>query len=341
MRVVPRVRLPGRVWLALSIPFLLLGVGTLGYKLTGGPGWTWGDAAYMAAITLTTVGYGETHPLDGAGRAFTVVFLFGGVFLLFYSATETIRAVVSGQLRLILGREGVKHQLEEVRDHVVVCGFGRMGRLICQEFDRQKVQYVLVDQNEVMFAEWAFHGVPLHGDATADETLKRAGIERAKTLVTVLPSDADNLYITLSARVLNPKIFIVARAEQESSEPKLRRVGANQVVSPYVIGGHRVAQAVLRPTVGHFLDQASRLNAADYQIEEAIISKASPLCGKTIREADLRDSMAVVVIAVREPNGEIVFNPKGDTVLEAGCVIVVVGRREQLDELERLAAGKV
>jgi voltage-gated potassium channel len=324
----------------MAIPVALLGIGALGYKWIGGPEWSWADAVYMSAITLTTVGYGEVHPLDGTGRAFTVLFLFGGVFLLFYSATETIRAVVSGQLRAILGREGMKHQLEAMRDHVVVCGFGRMGRLVCQEFDRQKVKYVLIDQDETMIDNWPHSGVPLPGDATADAILKQAGIERAKALVAVLPSDADNLYITLSARVLNPNLFIVARAELESSEQKLRRVGANQVVSPYVIGGHRVAQAVLRPTVGHFLDQAIRSTSTDYQIEEAIITKASPLCGKSLREADLRDTVGVVVVALRDSDGEIVFNPKGDSPLAAGNVIVVLGGREQLDALERLAAGK-
>ncbi len=186
----------------------------------------------------------------------------------------------------------------------------------------------------------AAHGIPLHGDATEDEVLKQAGVERAKVLVAVVPSDADNLYITLSARVLNPKIFIVARAEHEASEAKLRRVGANHVVSPYVIGGHRVAQAVLRPTVGHILEQAGRLNAADYQIEEVIIAKHSALCSKTIREANLRDDLGVVVIAMRVPDGEIVLNPKGDTVLETGSTVVVVGRREQLDELEKIASGR-
>src|SRR5690349_17558394 len=143
MKPVRRLRLPLRVWVALTIPLALLGVGTVGFKATGGPEWSWSDALYMSAITLTTVGYGETHPLTAQGRAFTIVFLFGGVFLLFYSATETIRAIVSGQLRSILGREGVKHKLEEVRDHIVVCGFGRMGRLVCQEFERQKARYVL------------------------------------------------------------------------------------------------------------------------------------------------------------------------------------------------------
>lgn len=335
-----RPRIPPRLWIAASVPFALLGTGTLGYKLLGGPEWTWFDAMYMSAITLTTVGYGETHPLDATGRLFTIFFLFIGVFLLFYSATEMIRAIVTGQLRATLGKEGVKHMLEEIRDHIVVCGLGRMGRLICQEFDRQKVRYVVVDRNPDAMEGWpSASGVPVQGDATEDDVLKRAGVERAKVLVAVLPSDADNLYITLTGRVLNPKLFIVARAEHEASEPKLRRVGANQVVSPYVIGGHRVAQAVLRPTVGHFLEQAARLNAADYQIEEAVIRGGSSLCGKSLRDLNLREDMGIVVIAMRQADGEIVFNPKGDSLIEPGSVMVVVGRREQLDELERIAAG--
>jgi voltage-gated potassium channel len=338
MRYAPRIYMPVRVWIAVAVPFVLLGLGTAGFKATGGPEWSWLDALYMAAITLTTVGYGETHPLTDGGRWFAIVFLFGGVFLLFYSATETIRAIVSGQLRATLGREGVKHALEEIRDHIIVCGLGRMGRLICQEFDRKKARYVVIDRDEAMLNECELaSGVPVHGDATEDEVLKRAGTERAKVLVAVTPSDAANLYITLSARVLNPNLFIVARAEQESSEQKLRRVGANQVVSPYVIGGHRVAQAVLQPTVGHFMEQAGRTNAADYQIEEATVQDKSPLCGKTLRETELGDKVGVVVLTVRCPDGEMVFNPKGDTVLEAGSVVVVVGRREQLDELEKLA----
>lgn len=341
MKKVRRVYIPIRVWIAIAVPFALFGTGTICYKAIGGDEWSWLDAAYMSAITLTTVGYGETHVLTDTGRVFTITFLFGGVFLLFYSATEIIRAIVSGQLRSILGRESMKHALDEIRDHIIVCGLGRMGRLVCQEFERQKAKYVLVDQSESLIKEWTgTHGIPLHGDATEDEVLKLAGVERAKVLVAVVPSDADNLYITLSARVLNPNLFIVARAEHETSEAKLRRVGANQVVSPYVIGGHRVAQAVLRPTVGHILEQAGRLNAADYQIEEVVVAKSSALCGKSLREANLRDDLGVVVIAMRTPGGEIVLNPRADSVLETGSVVVVVGRREHLDELEKIASGR-
>ena len=340
MKRVHRYYLPLRLWVAAAVPFALLGFGAAGFKATGGPEWTWFDALYMSAITLTTVGYGETHPLTDEGRAFTIVFLFGGVFLLFYSATEMIRAIVSGQLKATLGREGMKHSLEEIRDHIVVCGLGRMGRLVCQEFDRHKVRYVVIDQNGGVLDERHHDaGIPVHGDATEDETLQRAGVDRAKVLIAVLPSDADNLYVTLSARVLNPNLFIVARAEQEASEPKLRRVGANQIVAPYVIGGHRVAQAVLRPTVGHFIDQATRLHAAEFHIEEAVVQEGSPLCGKNLRQSELGETVGVVVITMRLPTGEMVFSPKGDTIVEAGSILVAVGRREQLDELEKLARG--
>src|SRR5262245_38147474 len=340
MKHVHRYYLPLRLWIAAAVPFALLGFGAAGFKATGGHEWTWFDALYMSAITLTTVGYGETHPLTAEGRAFAIVFLFGGVFLLFYSATESIRAIVSGQLKATLGREGVKHALEEIRDHIVVCGLGRMGRLVCHEFDQHKVQYVIIDRNEELLKERPNDaGIPVHGDATEDDTLMRAGVQRAKVLIAVLPSDADNLYVTLSARVMNPSLFIVARAEQESAEPKLRRVGANQIVAPYVIGGHRVAQAVLRPTVGHFIDQAMQPHAAEFHIEEAVVQEQSTLCGKNLRQSELSEKVGVVVITMRLPSGEMVFNPEGDTIVEPGSVLVVVGRRGQLDELEKLARG--
>ena len=327
--------------MAVAIPFILLAIGTVAYKSLGASGeWSWFDALYMSAITLTTVGYGETHELNFEGRIFTIAFLFGGVFVLFFAATEMIRAVVSGEFRATLGREGVNKALAEIKDHVIVCGLGRMGMLVCQEFERHNMSFVVVDQAEELLKEMGFnHGLPVHGDAADDEILKRAGVERARTLVTVLPSDAANLYITLSARVLNPKLQIVARAEHESTETKLRRVGANQVVAPYLIGGQRVAQAVLRPTVGNFLDQAARAGPDDYHIEEVMIRKESWLAGKTLRETDLGTVHGVVVITMGRPNGEVLFNPRGDTEVEADSVLIVVGQKQQLTTLKALAAG--
>lgn len=329
-----------RAWFAVLTPFLLLGIGAIGFKATGQEDqWTWFDAIYMSAITLTTVGYGETHPLTPEGRVFAMFFLFGGVFVLFFVATEVIRAIVSGQFRDALGRENVKQILAEIEDHVVVCGMGRMGRLVSQELNRHSIPFVAIDMAETITRDWPFeHGHPYVGDAADDEVLKRVGIERARTLVTVLPSDASNLYITLTARLLNPKLQIVARAEQEASEPKLRRVGANQVVSPYVIGGHRVAQAVLRPAVGQFLDQATRTSADAFHMEEIAVAVGSTLCGQSLRELDLAGSHGVVVITMRRPTGEMQFNPRGEAVVEAGSVLVVVGHRPDIVAVQRRAA---
>ena len=333
--------LPGRVWTAMAIPFVLLAIGTVGYKSLAEPGeWSWFDALYMTAITLTTVGYGETHELNFEGRVFTIGFLFGGVYVLFFAVSEMIRSVVSGEFRASLGREGVNKALAQIKDHVIVCGLGRMGMLVCQEFERHNMSFVVVDQVEELLKEMGFnHGLPVHGDAADDEILKRAGVGRARTLVTVLPSDADNLYVTLSARVLNANLQIVARAEHESTEQKLRRVGANQVVAPYLIGGHRVAQAVLRPSVGRFLDQATRPGLDAYHIEEVLIRKESTLAGKSLRETDLGTVHGVVVITMCRPNGEVLFNPRGDTEIEAGVVLIVVGQKQQLQSLKALAAG--
>jgi voltage-gated potassium channel len=335
-----RPRLPHRVWFAIAVPFILLSIGTLGYKLTGGTEWSWFDCTYMSAITLTTVGYGETHELTQNGRIFTVFFLFGGVFLLAFTATEAVRQIVSGEFQQIIGKLNMRHTLEEMKDHVIVCGLGRMGKLVCQEFERQEKPYVVIEREQKILEQIEYkHGVPLIGDATVDDILKRAGVERATSLVTVLPSDADNLYIVLSARLINPKLKVISRAEEEAAEAKLRRVGANHIVSPYIIGGHRVAQAILRPTVMNFLDQATRHGVDDYIIEEIRMAKNSPLCGKTLRESDLGNRFDVVVISLKKPNGETVYNPQGPTVVEPDSVLVVVGHRQQLTVLEKVAGG--
>lgn len=334
-------RLPPRLYFAIAVPFILTGVGTVGYKVIEGDEWEWFDALYMTAITLTTVGYGETHPLTPMGRIFTIFLLYTGVFTLFYTASEIIRAVVSGEVRANLGRTRMLQTLAEMKDHVIVCGLGRMGKLVCEEFEKNGVPFVIVDENESLINHNEYkHGVSLAGDATNDEVLIKAGVQRAKTLVIVLPSDADNLYITLSAHVLNDKLTIIARAEDESSEAKLRRVGADIVVSPYVIGGHRVAEAVLRPTVGHFLDQATSRTVSDYQIEEIIVQEKSPLIGQTLASADIGQKLGVVIVALKHEQGSMIFNPKGDTQLNLGTVLVAVGNRQALDQLENFAFKK-
>jgi voltage-gated potassium channel len=330
-----------RLILFAVVPVLLLLVGTFGYYLIEWPRYTLFDGLYMTVITLTTVGYEEIHnPLSTAGRVFTILLLLGGVFLLFYMVTDGIRFIVSGELHAALGKQRMEQNLAGLRDHLIVCGYGRMGRYICKEFSLQKAPFVLIERNGKLLEDFSMpHGIALHGDATVDEVLQRAGVERARALVTVAASDADNLYITMSARLLNEGLYIVARAESEHAEQKLMRAGANRVVSPYVIGGSRVAMAVLRPTVVDFLELATRTEHLDLQIEETQIGSGSSLAGVSLQESRFRRDLGVIVVAIKKSSGHMLFNPPAETVLEVGDILIAVGNQKQLRELDRLASG--
>jgi voltage-gated potassium channel len=325
-----------RLTLLLTVPVVLIALGAIGYWAI--EGWPFADALYMSVITLTTVGYSEVHGLSPAGRVFTMVFLLGGVFTLFFTASETVRAVVSGEVRSILGRQRMEKDLQELRDHFVVCGFGRMGHVVCQEFSALGLRFVVIDRNGALFEGFRMtHGIPLPGDATSDDVLRRAGVERARGLVTSAASDADNLFITMSARLMNEKLSIVARAEEPGAEKKLLRAGANRVVSPYTIGGQRVAQAVLRPHVLDFLELATQSQHLELQIEEVRIGAGSAFAGKSLEESRIRRDLGIIIVAIRKPAGQMVFNPPGQARLEDGDLLITLGHRRELDRLETLA----
>lgn len=328
--------LPFRLVLALSVPVVLLGIGTTGYQMI--EGWPWFDALYMTVITLTTVGYGETHPLSPQGQAFTMVLLLFGVFSLFYFATEFIRAAVSGEIRGTVEKHLMERQLAELRNHLIVCGFGRMGRLVCLEFAQEKIPFVVIERSSELLQDFNIPlGIPLEGDATVDDVLRKAGIDRARALVTVVASNADNLYITMSARLLNDQIFIVARAVEQESEQKLLRAGANRVVSPYVIGGSRVAQAVLRPNVVDFIELATRTAHVELQIEEMTLVAGCPLQGANLRDSRLRQNLGIIILAIKRASAEMIFNPPPDTILTVGDTLIAIGDRARLKDLEHLA----
>ena len=322
--------------LALMVPVLLLVAGTGGYMLV--EGWNAFDALYMSAITVTTVGYLEVHPLSQAGRIFTIAYLLVGVFSLFYVATAIIRSIVSGEVRAQLGRQLMERTLSTIEGHVVVCGLGRMGHIVCQEFSNMEMPFVVIDREAALVENLNIpHGIGLAGDATSDDVLRKAGVERARTLVTVAASDADTLYIVMSARLMSDKLHIVARAADEEAEKKLKRAGANRVVSPYVIGGQRVAQAVLRPAVLDFIELATREDYLELQIEEVTIGPRGSLAGAQVKDNRIRQELGIMVVAVRKPNGQMMFNPTPDTTLEAGDVVIALGHKDQLARLTALA----
>ena len=322
--------------LTAGVLALLLAAGTLGYVLI--EGWPAFDALYMTVITLTTVGYLEVHPLSPAGRGFTMVLALLGIFTLFYLAGDFIRGMVSGEVARLLGRQRMERQLAALKGHMIVCGFGRMGRLVCEQFSAAGLPFVLVEAQAPLLENFRIaHGIPLHGDATAEEVLRRAGVERARALVTAAASDADNLYITMTARLLNDKLLIVARAEEEAAEKKLKRAGASRVVSPYAIGGQRVAQAVLRPNVMDFLELATKTEHLELQIEETEVVPGSALSGQSLKDSAVRQDLGVIVVAIKKPSGQMLFNPAPSTVIEAKDLLITLGHRQQLDRLEQMA----
>jgi voltage-gated potassium channel len=327
------------VVLLLAFPAVLLVAGTVGYVLI--EGWPVVDALYMTVITLTTLGFGEVHPLSTGGRWFTMGLALGGVFTFLTAATTIIALAVSGELWRTFTRSRMERKLEQISGHVIVCGHGRMGRLVVHALTPTQLEVVTIDHQPEAIEPARTDGVlALHGDAGSDAVLERAGVRRARALVAALGSDADNVFLTLSARALNPKLFIVARAVEEATEGKLTRAGANRVISPFSLGGYVAANAILHPTVLDILELANRAGHLQVQVEEVAVAASSPLCGRTLGDARLREQPGVLLIAVRRRAGDTIFNPPDTLKPEADDVLVSMGTRERLDQLERLAGPR-
>ncbi len=333
----PKARFP---WVKLSlIPFIMIGIGTLGYMLF--ERLSLFEALYLSVISITTVGYGDIYPMTVPGRLFTMAYVLLGVFLIFFVATTVISAIVSGELAVALGEKRMSQRLDQMKDHMIICGFGRMGRLVAQDFEEQKIPFVVIDENAESLSRFHFsHGIALQGDCSTDDVLIMAGVTRARGLVSVVSTDADNLFITMSARLLNEKLFIVSRAESEASELKLLRVGANRAISPYRIGGARMAQALLRPTVVDFIELATKTSHLELQMEETRINEGSPLIGLDLRKSNLREELGVIIVAIKKPSGKMIFNPPSDTVIEAGDILIVLGDQSKLITLFKRTSGR-
>jgi voltage-gated potassium channel len=321
----------------LFLVVLILLASTLGYHLI--EGWNLEDSLYMGIITLGTVGYNEVHPLSPAGRAFTMVLIVAGVGLVTYAVGSIARMIVEGEVQAALGRRRAMSKVRRLKDHWVICGYGRIGSLVAREFERRPLPFVVVERDETKVPRMPEEYPVVVGDATEEGVLSEAGIERAKGLVTVLHSDADNLFVTLTARGLNPNLFIIARYEEERSETKLLRAGADKVVSPYIIGGTRMAMAVLRPAVIDFIDLTTQSESLGLQMEEVLVVEGSKLTGKTLVDTRIRSEFDIIVVAIKKKSGHMQFNPSASTVLEEGDRLIAIGQREHLRRLEAEAAG--
>ena len=328
-RVVPSVPRPLPILVGL-----LLG-GTSGYCLI--EGYTPFEALYMTVITVSTVGYSELRPLSVAGRAFTMVLIIGGVAAALYTLTELFTLIYAGRFTEGLARRRMTRRVEHLSEHVILCGFGRVGRQIAEDLASGKHSFVVVERDPRGLHEAASLGyLVVEGDAGSDAVLRAAGVERARVLITAVASDADNLVVTLSARTLNGGLLIVARAAEDESVAKLERAGADRVVSPYHIGGRRMALLALRPLSVEFVDSVFHQPQGDLLLEEIEVRPASRLTTSSVEDVQTEIAPGVSVLAIRR-DATLLPRPAPETVLRAGDELVVIGAPGQLRQLESLS----
>jgi len=317
---------------------ILIGGGTFGYSAI--EDWNLFESLYMTIITLTTVGYNEVHNLSHQGQIFTIFLIIFGVGTIAYTIGSMIQFMVEGQLHQILGRKKVQKQIGRLQGHYIICGYGRIGRLISREFASKPTPFIVVENDPKRCQRLADDGhLFIEGDATQDEILERAGIHQAKGLITAVTSDAANVFIILTARGMNPELFIMARASEEGAEVKLVRAGANKVVSPYTIGANRMAQAILRPLVVDFIDIATGQKNISLQMEEIPVAPESRLVGKDLIQSGIRKELGLIIVGIKH-DGEMIFNPAANTIIEAGNTLIALGEYPEIQKLEVIAAVK-
>lgn len=334
------MRLQRRIVILVMVLIVVLIGGTAGFVII--EGWSVFDGLYMTVTTLTTIGYGETHPLSPRGRFFNLGLIAVGFVTLFALIGTITQALIELEMGVFKERR-MERQLSKIQNHYIVCGVGRVGRSVAKEFDNSGVAYVIVESDAAR-AKWALdrNVLLVTGDATREDVLHKAGVERARGLVAAVSGDAQNIYITLTARELNPNLKIVARAAEEAAEKSLRRAGADLIISPYSYTGHRIAQSLLRPNVVDFLDTLAGPGHAremSLHIEELRVGERSELSGKSLKEAGISRALGVVILALKREGQGLSFNPSFEERLAQGDYLIAVGENSGLKKLESLCGG--
>jgi voltage-gated potassium channel len=331
MKALRNLRLIGALLL------VVMAIGTAGYHYI--EHWTWFDGFYMVVTTLTTIGYQEVHPLSHSGRVFNVFVILGGVSLLLLGVGALSQALLEFELQSFFGRRRMEREIGRLDGHFIICGMGRVGRSVARELAQKPVPFVIVENAEAKSQRFtAENWLVVTGDATQEQTLRQAQIERARGLIAATTTDATNLYIVLTARGLNPHLKIIARASEDGAEKHLLTAGADSVVSPYSFAGQRIAQSLLRPHVVSFLDTATTHLGMDLEIGEILIKGSSVFAGQTLESSRIRQERGVIVLAIKRREG-MRFNPAPDERIEPDDCLIAMGEPAQLRRLEQTAAS--
>lgn len=311
------------------LSILIYAAGTVGYMVI--EKWNFIDSVYMTAITLSTVGFGEIHPVSPKGRIFTVILIFTGVGLVLYLAGVVMQFVVEGEIRAMLGRKKLDRSINKLKDHYIVCGYGRIGKILCNQLKEQTSDIVVLEKSPALIPVLEKDKILyLQGDASDENLLVKAGINRAKALIGALATDTDNVFLVLTVRQLNPDIYIMARAGSRNVKGKLLAAGANRVESPYDVGAVSMGLRLLRPSVSNFLDIALSRKERVIQLEEANISAQSKLTNVMLKDSGIRQKFNIIIISIKKKDGEMIFNPSFETVLEEGDTVIAMGRARDL-----------
>jgi voltage-gated potassium channel len=329
-----------RVVIALFLLLTLLILAPVGYMLIEGMGYN--DAFYMTVITVFTVGFAEVEPLTTAGQYFTIFVIFVGVFTLFFIIASFLRYTFREAFRETFGRRRMDLRIKKLQGHYIICGYGRVGEVVCEAMAEAGVDFVVVEIKPERIADAVDRGyLHIEGSATEAETLEQVGVKQAKGLVCALENDADNLFATISARFLNPDLMIVTRSISRDSVDKLRFAGANRIISPYELSGRQMATFLLRPGVYDYLDLVALDIGVEYRMEELLVEDGSPLDGHTIGELDIKAKTGALITAVRKAGStDFETNPNSDTRIDAGDLLIALGTERDLAGLEKLVAAK-
>jgi voltage-gated potassium channel len=325
-----------RISISLLSLLLIVLLGTLGYHWL--EGWHWFDSLYMTIITLATIGYGEIHPLTTAGRVFTIVLIALGVTAAGFIFTTLTQALVESQLAATFGRRKLFRDISKLKNHYILCGAGRVGIRIIDEFKKKGVDFVVIERDPVISDRLLTQGeLVLIGDATDESVLEGANVKTARGLIAAASSDAENVYIALTARGINPDLYIVARANDQAAERQMMRAGVNKVVSPALIGSHRMAQAAMSPAVADFIELTTMTESLDLGFEQIRIEPGSVLAGKKIKDSGIRSEHNVIIVALTNHAGQMHFNPDGNQDLNVGDLLIAIGTRVGLTKLAEIA----